>query len=97
MSTVYKMDKTKGLDLFLHTPGGDATAVESIVKYLQCVFGKNIIAIVPQMAMSAGTMLACSCKKIIMGKHSSLGPIDPQYGGIPDGYFSNDRHIIISV
>jgi ClpP class serine protease len=33
--------------------------------------------------MSAGTMLACSCKEIIMAKHSSLGPIDPQYGGIP--------------
>ena len=35
------------------------------------------------MAMSAGTMLACSAKTIIMGKHSCLGPIDPQYGGVP--------------
>ena len=32
------------------------------------------------MAMSAGTMIACCAKEIIMGKHSNLGPIDPQYG-----------------
>jgi ClpP class serine protease len=33
--------------------------------------------------MSAGTMIALSCKEIMMGRHSSLGPIDPQMGGIP--------------
>ncbi len=32
--------------------------------------------------MSAGTMISCSCKEIIMGKQSSLGPIDPQLGGV---------------
>src|SRR5258705_10198642 len=32
--------------------------------------------------MSAGTMIACSCNTIIMGKESSLGPVDPQYGAI---------------
>ena len=35
------------------------------------------------MAMSAGTMLACSANVILMGAHSYLGPIDPQFGGIP--------------
>lgn len=53
------------------------------VKYLHSKFGNNIRIIVPQMAMSAGTMLACSAKTILMGKHSCLGPIDPQYGGVP--------------
>jgi len=33
--------------------------------------------------MSAGTMIACAAKEIIMGSQSSLGPIDPQYNGIP--------------
>lgn len=33
--------------------------------------------------MSAGTMMACAAKTIIMGKQSSLGPIDPQFNGIP--------------
>lgn len=35
------------------------------------------------MAMSAGTMIACSCKEILMGKQSSLGPVDPQIYGVP--------------
>jgi ClpP class serine protease len=47
------------------------------------MFGNDICAIVPQIAMSAGTMIACSCKQILMGKHSSLGPVDPHFNGIP--------------
>ena len=72
-----------GLDLILHTPGGDPTAAEGIVNYLHGKFKRDIRVIVPQMAMSAGTMLACSAKSIVMGKQSCLGPIDPQYGGVP--------------
>lgn len=51
--------------------------------YLKSIFGSNIRAIIPQIAMSAGTMIALSCKQILMGKHSNLGPIDPQISGIP--------------
>lgn len=83
MTVIHKLDRTKGLDLILHTPGGETAATESIVDYLHSMFGENIRAIVPQLAMSAGTMIACSCKEIIMGQQSSLGPIDPQFGGIP--------------
>lgn len=82
MQAIYKMDKTKGLDLILHTPGGDIAAAESIVDYLHSIFGDDIRAIVPQMAMSAGTMIALSCPTIIMGKESSLGPVDPQFHGL---------------
>ena len=78
-----KLDRTKGLDLILHTPGGEIAAAESIVDYIRRMFGTDVRAIVPQIAMSAGTMIACSCKCIIMGKESNLGPIDPQFGGIP--------------
>lgn len=80
MTCIYQLDKQKGLDLILHTPGGDISATESLVVYLKSVFGKDIRVIVPQMAMSAGTMISCAAKDIIMGKHSNLGPIDPQYG-----------------
>lgn len=82
MQAIYRMDKSKGLDLILHTPGGDIAAAESIVDYLHLVFGNNIRAIVPQMAMSAGTMIALSCPTIMMGKESSLGPVDPQFHGL---------------
>lgn len=83
MATIKGMDRDKGLDLILHTPGGDVAATEAIVSYLKSMFGNNIRAIVPQIAMSCGTMIACSCSEIIMGKHSSLGPIDPQLDGMP--------------
>lgn len=83
MTVIHKLDRNKGLDLILHTPGGETAATESIVDYLHSMFGNNIRAIVPQLAMSAGTMIACSCKEIILGQQSSLGPIDPQFGGIP--------------
>lgn len=72
----------KGLDLILHTPGGDLAATESIVDYLNQMFGKDIRAIIPQISMSAGTMMALSCSEIMMGKQSNLGPIDPQMGGV---------------
>lgn len=83
MSAIHGLDRSKGLDLILHTPGGEMAATESIVDYLRRMFGPDIRAIVPQLAMSGGTMIACSCKSIVMGKHSSLGPIDPQFGVLP--------------
>lgn len=82
MTTVYKLDKAKGLDLILHTPGGDIAATESIVTYLKSLFNGDVRAFIPQISMSAGTMIAMSCREIIMGEQSSLGPIDPQMGGI---------------
>lgn len=83
MSAVYGLDRSKGLDLILHTPGGDIAATQSMVDYLHRMFGNDIRAIVPQLAMSAGTMVACACKTIVMGLHSNLGPIDPQLRDIP--------------
>jgi membrane-bound ClpP family serine protease len=83
MTTIHKLDRKLGLDLILHTPGGGMAATQSLVNYLHKMFGDNIRAIVPQIAMSAGTIVACCCKEIWMGKESNLGPIDPQLRGIP--------------
>lgn len=83
MANVHKLDKAKGLDLILHTPGGDLSATEQIIYYLKSYFNNDIRAIVPQMSMSAGAMIAVSCKSIIMGRQSCLGPFDPQLNGIP--------------
>lgn len=82
MEAVYKLDKSKGVDLILHTPGGDIAATEKIIDYLHSIFNGDIRAIVPQMAMSAGSMIAVSCKEIMMGRQSCLGPFDPQIGGV---------------
>jgi hypothetical protein len=83
MNCVHGMNCSKGLDLVLHTPGGSPAAAEAIVNYLRVKFNSDIRVIVPQLAMSAGTMIACASKEIIMGNQSSLGPIDPQFNGIP--------------
>ncbi|HEY8366220.1 MAG TPA: S49 family peptidase [Bacteroidia bacterium] len=82
MLAINELNKSVGLDLLLHTPGGDIAATESLVDYLYSVFDKDIRVIIPQISMSAGTMIALSSKEILMGKHSNLGPIDPQLGGL---------------
>ncbi len=66
------------LDLILHSPGGSAEAAESIVAYLRKRFD-HVRVFVPVAAMSAATMVALSANEIVMGQHSQLGPIDPQF------------------
>lgn len=67
------------LDLILHSPGGDANAAEGIMRYLRDSGFDPIRAVVPISAMSAATMMALCCDEILMGRHSNLGPIDPQF------------------
>lgn len=69
--------KGRALDLVLHSPGGSADAADQIVQYLRAKYD-HIRVIIPQNAMSAATMLACAADEIVMGKHSAIGPIDPQ-------------------
>ncbi len=83
MTVVHELDRSIGLDLVLHTPGGETAATESLIDYLRSMFGADIRAFIPQLAMSAGTMIACAAKEIVMGKHSSLGPVDPQFRSTP--------------
>lgn len=77
MSVIYGMDWNAGLTLVLHTPGGVTVAAETLVEYLRSKFS-YIETIVPALAMSAGTMVALASDRIIMGRQSQLGPIDPQ-------------------
>lgn len=65
------------LDLIIHSPGGSPVAAEAMVSYLRSKF-THIRVVVPQLAMSAATMLACAADRIVLGKHSFLGPTDPQ-------------------
>src|SRR5665213_3094535 len=65
------------LTMFLNTPGGSAETVEKMVDIMRFHYN-NVHFVVPDFAMSAGTILCMSGNKIYMDYSSSLGPIDPQ-------------------
>ncbi len=77
-------NKKKLLVINLHTPGGSVEAVEKMVEIVRHHY-KNVYFIVPDSAMSAGTIFCMSGDKIYMDYSSSLGPIDPQVLITKDG------------
>ena len=64
-------------NLILDTPGGVVEVVERIVRVLRHHY-TEVKFVIPDRAMSAGTVLAMSGDDILMDYHSCLGPIDPQ-------------------
>ena len=84
--------KGKELDLILHSPGGSLEAADQIVQYLRAKYD-HLRVIIPQNAMSAATMIACAADEIVMGKHSAIGPIDPQ---MQFGQMSVPAHTILA-
>lgn len=92
MATVNGLDRSKGLTLILHTPGGVTNATETIVSYLRQCFD-DFEVIVPAFAMSAGTMISLASSHIVMAKHGQLGPIDPQMP-LPGGVTQSARAIV---
>lgn len=69
--------KNKKLVLFLRTPGGSVETVERYVTVIRNYYN-TVYFVVPDMAMSAGTIFCMSGDKIYMDYSSTLGPIDPQ-------------------
>src|SRR5579871_4670384 len=65
------------LVIVLNTPGGSAETVEKMVEIIRFHYSE-VNFIVPDVAMSAGTIFCMSGDKIYMDYSSSLGPIDPQ-------------------
>lgn len=94
MEAASNVDEKK-LDLVLHSPGGSAEAAESVVTYLRKRFD-HIRVFVPLAAMSAATMVALAADEIVMGQHSQLGPIDPQFIiQTPEGFRSAPAKAIL--
>ena len=65
------------LFVILDTAGGVVEVVERIVRVLRHHYSE-VRFVIPDRAMSAGTVLAMSGDEILMDYHSCLGPIDPQ-------------------
>lgn len=67
----------KKLVIVLTTPGGIVETVEKMVEITRHHY-EDVSFVVPDMAMSAGTVWCMSGDRIWMDYASSLGPIDPQ-------------------
>ena len=65
------------LAVVLKTPGGSAETVDRYVTVIRQHYD-DVTFIVPEMAMSAGTIFCMSGDRIMMDYSSALGPIDPQ-------------------
>jgi ATP-dependent protease ClpP protease subunit len=70
--------KTENLDLMIHTLGGSGETAEKIVEMCRNHCSGEFRVIIPNMAKSAGTLIALGADKIVMGHCSEVGPIDPQ-------------------
>ena len=66
--------ETDHLALFLNTPGGSVETVEKFVEIVRFHYGE-VSFVVPDYAMSAGTVFCTSGDRIYMDYSSSLGPI----------------------
>lgn len=74
-----KCDLSEGFALLLSSPGGSGLAAERIINICRSYSGKGeYTVIIPGKAKSAATMISLGASKIIVGKTSELGMIDPQ-------------------
>jgi hypothetical protein len=67
----------EGADLYMHTNGGLPEVSARMLRSLRAR-AKTVRLVVPNQALSAGTLLALGCDSIVLGPASCLGPIDPQ-------------------
>ena len=71
------LPRRESVAVILDTPGGVVEVVERMVTVMRSRY-EEVAVIVPDHAMSAGTILALSADWIMMDDLSCLGPIDPQ-------------------
>jgi len=71
--------KRKNAIIIPITGGGDTDAAYRIARYLQRAYeGGSILAFVPSLCKSAGTLLVAGAHKLYMGELGELGPLDIQ-------------------
>ena len=78
-----KVDRARSILLVLRSPGGDIAAAYFIGKLCREHTTKTFEVAIPREAKSAATLICCGADVIHMGSLSELGPIDPQFNGMP--------------
>jgi len=77
---LHNIPENSPIDLLLNTGGGDVDACEKLVRLVLAKAGTQPFrVIVPDLAKSAGTLMALAASRIIMSDTSELGMIDPQF------------------
>lgn len=80
----YKKERPIFIILELDTPGGEVFAAQKIsdaLKEIDTQFNIPIVAFINNWAISAGAMLAYSCRFITSAKDGSMGAAEPVYAG----------------
>lgn len=72
------------IDFYLYSIGGTVVTPWPIISTLR-EYCKTLNVLIPYKAFSATTLMALGADKILMGKSSHLGPIDPQLNLQPNG------------
>jgi hypothetical protein len=77
---LHNIPENSPIDLLLNTCGGDVDACEKLVSLIHAkTCDQEFRVIVPDLAKSAGTLMALGADKIITSDTSELGMIDPQF------------------
>jgi membrane-bound ClpP family serine protease len=96
MEVLHNIAPETGIDLLLHTRGGDVDAAEKLLTLVQAtVGGGQLRIIIPDFAKSAGTLMALGADLLIMSDSSELGTIDPQIWA-DDGHGNDICHSVLS-
>jgi hypothetical protein len=93
---IYNADPSQDLHLLLNTPGGDGETAVRLARAAQSRC-REFTVIVPDLAKSAGTILALGAHRILLGPVSDLGPIDPQFQLPTTGELVGAKDIIAAV
>lgn len=79
-STLQELPSNCDIELVIHTLGGLPQKSKQIIELLRQKLGRTnkLRIIIPEIAKSAGTLVALGADHITLGAPSELGPIDPQ-------------------
>lgn len=75
--------RQKDVLLLLLSTGGEIEPAYQISKLCRSFSKSKFVVAVPRYAKSAATLIALGADQIHMGQLGHLGPIDPQFGGLP--------------
>ena len=70
-----KVAQLENLDVLLHTYGGDPIAAYRIAQVIRS-FSRHVVFLVPEYALSGGTLICLCANEIRMGDYAVLSPID---------------------